>query len=311
MKVIVAGGSGFIGAQLGRSLLADGHEVVVLTRGQPRPAQPGVRFLSWDARTAAGSWVSELSSAQAIVNLAGASIGGGRWTRSRMNEILSSRLAATTALIEALRQVSGGKRPSVLVSASGIDYYGNRGDEVITEESGPGHSFLALVSQQWEAAAQPAAALGIRVVLIRTSLVFGRKAPAFRLLTVPFRLFVGGPLGNGRQWFTWVHLDDHVRLYRLALEEEKLSGPINSVAPDVRPQREVAREIGAVLHRPSWFPAPAPLLRLALGRQSELLLDGRRARPARAEALGFRFRFGELRPALENVLSTADSGRRT
>ena len=302
MKVAIAGGSGYIGRQLADRLVADGHEVVVLTRDATAAARPGIRPVSWDGRTPATEFVSELSSTAAVVNLAGTSIGGGRWTRRRMNEIMGSRLSATSALVGAIRELPGDRRPRVLVNASGIDYYGDRAEETVTEDSGPGDSFLAMVTQQWEAAAQTAESLGVRVVRIRTALVVGRGAPAFRLLTLPFRLFIGGPLGSGRQWFTWIHVADLVGLYELALRQATLSGPINAVAPDIRRQADVAREIGQVLHRPSVFPVPAPLLRLALGRQAELLLDGRRASSAKAQALGYRFRFADLRAALEDTL---------
>jgi uncharacterized protein len=303
MRVLITGGSGYIGRQLAGSLAADQHDVVSLSRNpQSAPPQPGVRIVKWDARTAEGDWLNEVAGAQGIVNLAGASIGKGRWTRRRMAEILSSRLAATSAIVDAINRTPADRRPSVLVNASGIDYYGNRGDELVTEESGPGDSFLARVSQQWEAAARQAQSLGVRVTMVRTALVFGRDALAFRLLTLPFRVFAGGPLGDGRQWFTWIHIDDLVGLYRLALEDAQVSGPMNAVAPDVRRQREVAREIGRVMHRPALVPAPAPLLRLVLGDQSQLLLDGRHAVPARARAAGYRFRFAGLHEALEDTL---------
>ena len=303
MRVLIAGGSGYIGRRLAGSLAADRHDIVSLSRRPERaPSQSGVRFVKWDARTAEGDWVNELAGAQGMINLAGASIGKGRWTRRRMEEILSSRLSATSAIVEAVNRTPADRRPSVLVNASGIDYYGNRGDELVTEESGPGDSFLARVSQQWEAAARQAQPLGVRVALVRTALVFGRGALAFRLLTLPFRVFAGGPLGNGRQWFTWIHIDDLVGLYRLALENPKVSGPMNAVAPDVRRQREVASEIGRLLHRPAIVPAPAPLLRLVLGAQSQLLLDGRHAVPARARAAGYPFRFAGLHEALEDTL---------
>ncbi len=302
MKVLIAGGSGFIGRHLVGSLVKDGHQVVALSRGgKPKPPPPGARFVTWDARNADGDWANELLGAQAVINLAGASIGSRRWTRRRMEELISSRLSATTALVQALERTPADRRAAVLVNASGIDYYGDRGDEVITEDGAPGDSFLARLSQQWEAAAQKAEPLGVRVVRIRTATVFGREALAFRLLTLPFRLFAGGPLGNGRQWFTWIHVDDIVGLYRLALQNSQVSGPINAVAPDVRREREVAKEIGRVLQRPAFVPAPAFILRLALGAQSQLLLHGRRATPAKAQALGYRFKFGGLHAALEDV----------
>jgi uncharacterized protein len=302
MKVVISGGSGYIGCRLGENLLRDGHEVVVLTRGKAGQSSSGPRAVVWDAATPNGAWTSELSGAEAIVNLAGANLGSWPWTRRAMAEILASRLKATSALVGAVERQPADRRPAVLVSASGIDYYGDRGEEVVTEDSGPGDSFLASVCQQWEQAAEKATALGMRVVRIRTSLVFGRGAPAFQLLTLPFRLFAGGPLGNGRQWFTWIHVDDIIGLYRLALESSLLSGPINAVAPDIRRQREVAQEIGRVLHRPAFLPAPAPMLRLVLGAQAQLLLDGRKALPRQAERAGYRFRFGDLPEALASTL---------
>ena len=302
MKVVISGGSGYIGRRLRENLLRDGHEVVVLTRGKAGQASSGPRAVVWDAATPDGPWTSELNSAGAIVNLAGASLGSWPWTRRTMAEILASRLKATSALVGAVERLPADRRPAVLVSASGIDYYGDRGEEVVTEDSAPGDSFLAGVCTRWEEAAEKATALGLRVVRIRTSLVFGRGAPAFRLLTLPFRLFAGGPLGNGRQWFTWIHIDDIVGLYRLALDSSQLSGPINAVAPDIRRQREVAEEIGRALHRPAFFPAPSPMLRLVLGAQAQLLLDGRKALPRQAERAGYRFRFGDLPEALASTL---------
>ena len=301
MKVLISGGSGFIGSHLVASLVNDGHDVVVLSRRpEPMNTARGVRYVTWDARSANGDWVKELSGAQAVVNLAGASIGSWPWTRRRMAELLSSRLSATAALVQALERTPA-QRPPVLVSASGIDYYGDRGDEVITEESQAGDSFLARLSQQWETAAQKAEPLGVRVVRIRTSMVFGREAFAFRLLTLPFRLFVGGPLGNGRQWFTWIHIDDIVGLYRLALEDPRVSGAVNAVAPDIRREGEVAKEIGRVLRRPALIPVPAFVLKLVLGKEAQLLLHGRRAEPAKARGYGYQFRFGGLHEALEDI----------
>ena len=302
MKVLIAGGSGFIGRHLSSRLLQDGHEVVVLTRRQQAATSAAVRFATWDGRTADGGWVNELDDADAIVNLAGASIGGRRWTGRRKAELLSSRLEPTGAIVQAIERRPAGRRPSVLVNASGIDYYRDRRDDAPITEDGPlGTAFLARLCEQWEAAAIKAEALGVRVVRIRTSMAFGLGAPAFFLVTLPFRLFVGGPLGDGRQWFTWIHIDDLVGLYRLAIQNPRLSGPINAVAPDVRRQRELAREMGHVLHRPSVFPAPAPLLRIALGEQADLLLHGRHATPVKAQAAGYAFAFGGLHEALEDL----------
>jgi uncharacterized protein len=299
-RVVVAGGSGFIGRSLVEVLATRGYEVVVLSRDPRRAAGPlpeGARSVGWE-----GEWTGELPGAAGVVNLAGASIGGGRWTARRKQRMLSSRVETTDRLVDAIRALPARRRPPVLVNASGIDYPGDCGDERVAEDAGPGDSFLARVCVAWEAAARRAEELGVRVVLMRTSFVFGPGAPAVRLLALPFRLFVGGPLGSGRQWFPWISLEDTVRMYALALERHSLSGPVNVVAPEQLRQREVARELGRVLHRPSRLPTPAPLLRLALGEQADLLLHGQRAEPRNALAAGFEFRHATLRPALEEAL---------
>src|SRR5437763_12223216 len=301
MKVLIAGGSGFIGSYLTAALVRDGHEVVVLTRGQSH-AGGGVRYVNWDAKSPDGAWASELSGSGAVVNLAGSSIGSGRWTRQRMAELVASRVAPTSALVGAIERTPTDRRPAVLVNAAGIDYYGNRPDDKVVGEDEPvGDSFLARMGQLWEAAAQKAELFGVRVARIRTAMVFGKGAPAFGLITLPVRLLVG-PYGDGRQWFTWIHIDDLVGVYRLALQDERLSGPINATAPDVRRQRDIAREMGRVLKRPAVIPVPAFLLKLALGPQSELLLSGRRAVPEKVQDAGYQFHFGGLPEALEDVL---------
>src|SRR5438445_6361351 len=219
MRFVISGGSGFIGSHLTADLVRDGHEVVVLTRGEPR-STAGVRYVSWDAKTPDGAWAGELKGAKGIINLAGANIGGGRWTRRRMADLIASRVTPTSAIVGAIERTPAKERPGALISAAGIDYYGDRRDDtVVTEDAPLGDSFLARMGQLWEAAAEKAEPLGVRVARIRTAMVFGKEAPAFRLLTMPVRLFVG-PLGDGRQWFTWIHIDDPVGFYRLALPDE-------------------------------------------------------------------------------------------
>ena len=301
MKIVVSGGTGYIGQALVPELKKAGREVVVLSRGSAGgPA--GARVVRWDPATgAAGVWAGELRGAGAVVNLAGASIGGGRWTAERKRLLEESRTESTGALVAAIRAQEQGDRPRVLVNASGIDYYGDRGDEVVTEESAPGDSFLAQLCVRWEAAAREAEALGVRVVLMRTGVVFGQGADALERLALPFKLFAGGPLGSGQQWFPWIHLDDAVGLYRFAAENDAVTGPLNLVSPDVRREKDVAAAVGEVLGRPSWAPAPAFVLRLVLGQMSELILQGRRAEPRKALSLGYTFK----RPALEDALRHA------
>lgn len=286
MKVVVAGGSGFVGRALVSSLVADGHEAAVVSRKAGRVA--GARTVPWE------SVGRELDGADAVVNLAGVSIGGPRWTAGRRESIRASRVETTRTLAEAISAATA--PPRVFVTASGIDYYGDRGEETVDESSPPGRSFLAGVCVEWEAAAVPSPA---RHVSVRTSLVVGRGAQAVRLMALPFRLFVGGPLGSGRQWFSWIHLDDLVAIYRLALADESLAGPVNAVAPEQLRQRDAARAFGAVLHRPAVVPAPAVVLRAALGEQADLLIHGRRAVSSRLGGLEFRH------PRLEAALAGA------
>ena len=288
MKVIVAGGSGYVGKALVRSLLGDEHDVVVISR-QPSSNGSQARLAGWDEVTA------EVDGADAVVNLAGVSIGGPRWTARRKQAIRSSRVETTRTIAAAI--AAAGVKPRVFVTASGIDYYGDSGDTVVDETAPAGSSFLAHVCSEWEAAV---AGAPTRHVAVRTALVVGRGATAIRLMAFPFRLFAGGPLGNGRQWFPWIHLDDLVRIYRLAIEDGALEGPVNAVAPHQLRQREAAHDFGSVLHRPALLPAPAVALRLLLGEQADLLLHGQRAVPSALR--GFEFRYRALRPALGSAL---------
>jgi uncharacterized protein len=301
-RIVLAGATGFIGRPLVGSLLDDGYDVAVLTRRPESADLPaGARAVGWDGATVE-SWSVELSGAEGVVNLAGASIGRYRWTRARKREIVRSRVETTRALVEAMARLHPGQRPGVLVNASGIDYAGDSGDAVVTELAPPGSSFLARVCVEWEAAALGAAGLGVRVVAVRTPLVLGRGALPLRLLALPFRFFGGGPLGSGEQWFPWAHLEDTVAAYRLALADDRLRGPVNLAAPDLRRQRDAARELGVVLRRPSWLPAPRPALRAVLGEQADLLLHGQRAVAAKLVEAGFRFAQPNLREALQEAL---------
>jgi hypothetical protein len=308
MKIVIAGGSGFIGRALTDSLVRDGHQVAVLSRRAvpSTRARAGVRHLTWDPGVADAPWVRELAGAAGIVNLAGTNIGTRPWTAGHRRRIVQSRLDATTALVDGIATLALEDRPTVLVSASGIDYYGDReSDDLLTEEAPPGDTFLAGMAASWEAAAVRAEALGVRVVRIRTALVLSRESAALRIMVLPFRLFVGGRLGSGRQWFPWIHLADAVGLYRFALEHPTLNGPINGNAPDVPRQAEFAEGIGRTLHRPCWLPAPAFLMRLVLRGQADLFLHGRRPSAQRALDAGYQYRYPSLGEALAASLGKA------
>jgi uncharacterized protein len=287
VKVVIGGGGGYVGQALTASLLADGHDVVVLSR-HPQRAAGLARAAGWDAAGA------EVDGAAAAVNLAGVSIGGPRWTSSRKAAILGSRVETTQALARAI--AAAGQPPGVFVTASGIDYYGDSGEAVVDEGSTAGETFLARVCGAWEEAADGA---GVPHVAVRTALAVGPRAPSIRLMAVPFRLLAGGPVGGGRQWFPWIHLDDLVSVYRLAIDG-RLEGPVNAVAPEQLRQREAAREFGAVLRRPAVVPTPSAVVRLLLGEEADLVLHGQRAVSGKLGAIELRYR--ELRPALESAL---------
>jgi uncharacterized protein (TIGR01777 family) len=302
--VVIAGGSGMIGRYLARALLADGWAVDILTRDVGRASRrlpEGARAVAWRPSNPAGL-ETVLDGADGVINLAGVSLGPRPWTPGRKRAILSSRLAATNAIVAAARALPSERRPGVLVNASGSDVYTGRDAQPADESTEPTHDFLADVCLRWEAAAREAEALGIRVAVVRTAFVLASDAPVLRLLALPFRLFVGGRLGSGRQWFSWIHIDDLVGVYGLALTDPTIGGPINAAAPEPCRQADLARALGHTLHRPVWLPAPAWAIRLALRDQATLLLGSRRVVPTLAQAAGHDFRHPTIDEALVDVL---------
>jgi len=300
MRVIITGGTGLIGRALMASLVADGHEVIILTRDPARATglPPGARAERWDARSAAG-WGALASGADAIVNLAGENLAAGRWTPERKRRILDSRVQAGQAIVAAVRAAA--VKPGVVVHSSGIGYYGASGDTEVTEASPPGRDFLAQVCVAWEAASAETAALGVRSVVVRSATVLSREGGALPRLALPFRLFVGGPLGNGQQWWPWIHIADEVAAIRFLIERADAQGPFNLAAPQLVRQAEFSRALGRALGRPSWLPVPAFALRLLLGEMAAVLLDGQRAAPQRLLELGFAFRFPTIEAALRDL----------
>jgi len=306
MRIVIAGGSGFLGRRLTAAWLEAGDEVTVLTRNPARTAKSlhaGATVGRWNPPSVDDDLVATLRGADAVVNLAGAPIGGRPWTPGHKRAILQSRLDATGAIVEAIGRLPAADRPKVLVNASGIDIYGNRPQGKTTEDSPPGDSFLAGVVVAWEGAARAAERLGVRVVLARTALIVAPEALAWRLILLPFRLFVGGPLGSGRQRFTWIHVDDAVGLYDLAIRDGSILGPVNMVAPEVPTQRDLSRAIGRAMHRPAILPVPAFVLRLVLWGQADIVLHGRVAVPARALAAGYKFHHPTVESTLRDVLA--------
>lgn len=295
MKIIVAGGSGFLGRALVHAWRHDGHEVKVLTR------RPGaVDDVRWDPESSNGAWTGVLERTDAVVNLAGEGIADHAWTPARKAAILTSRVTSTRALGEAIRACA--HPPRIFISASGVGFYGTPGDQPLTEESAPGSDFLAAVCQSWEH--ETSAAHGIaRIVLLRTGVVLSRDGGALPRMALPFRFFVGGRLGSGRQYVSWIHLTDWVEMVRWSVNSGQVSGPLNVTAPAPVTNAQFTRSLAAAMHRPALMPVPAFALRVMLGRElaDALLLEGQRAVPRKAETLGFRFRYPAVDAALAAI----------
>jgi len=300
MKIIVAGGTGFLGRPLVEALAADRHEVVVLTRNGAATPPGGARAVHWLPNGDAGPWAAELNGAGAIVNLAGESIAARRWSAEHKRRILDSRVNATHSLVGAIGTAAA--PPSVFVSGSAVGYYGPLGDEIATETTPAGSDFLARVCAQWEAEANRASSPQTRVVCIRTGLVLEKDGGALPQMLPPFKLGAGGPVGSGRQYWPWIHRADWIGLVRWTLQTAAASGPINATAPNPVTNREFARALGRALHRPAFMPAPAFALRLMLGEMADaLLLSGQRAVPAKAQRLGFTFGYTDVETALRSI----------
>jgi len=306
MQVVVAGGTGFLGGALVQALAAEGHTVVVLTRSAGRPPAGAVRFVPWTPDGHTGAFARDIDGAGAVVNLAGASIAGARWSAAHKRTILESRLQATRSVAEAIRRAA--QPPAVLINGSAVGYYGPRGDEIVAEETPAGSDFLADVCVQWEAEANRAASPRTRVVCIRTGLVLALDGGALPQMLPPFKFFVGGTVGSGRQYWPWIHKDDWVALVRWAIGQPALSGPLNASAPNPATNAAFAAALGAALHRPAVLPAPAFALRLLLGEMADaLLLSGQRVVPAAAERQGFTFHYTEVRSALRAIFDASPS----
>jgi uncharacterized protein (TIGR01777 family) len=301
MRIIIAGGTGFIGTALTKSLLAKGHQVWILTRN-PHTARlaEGARVVGWDGRTTTG-WGELVSQVDAIVNLAGESLGSGPWIGARKKRILSSRVEAGKAISAAIHQAN--PRPKVLIQASAVGFYGPHTDEPVTEEFAPGRGFLVEVCRAWEASSQPVEELGVRRVVIRTGVVLSKEEGALQRMMLPFRLFAGGPLGNGRQGLPWIHPADEVAGICFLLENEKAHGVFNLCAPEPLSNADFGRILAKVMRRPYWLPVPAFALRLLLGEMSTLVLEGQYMLPKRLQELGFCFRFETAEAALQDLLT--------
>lgn len=292
MRIVVAGGTGFLGTALVGQLRKDGHAVMVLTR-HPR----GTQDVQWNPYGSPASWVHVLEDADAVINLTGAPIAK-RWTAAYKREIWNSRVLSTRTLVAAMKSVR--RMPPTLVNASAVGIYGARDDEPLTEESAPGSGFLASLGREWEKEALSAAPHA-RVVLLRTGIALDKQGGALPQMALPFRFFAGGPLGSGRQYLSWIHRDDWTAMASWALTTSAVAGPLNVTAPNPVTGTEFARTLGRVLRRPALVPAPAFALHALLGEMADALVTGQRVLPAKAHAFGFEFQHADLDGALRDL----------
>jgi len=307
MKVLIAGGTGFLGNPLAWTWAEEGHDVRVLTRALP-PGQtqhesgtgkPGITRVGWSPDGTAGQLPREFDGASAVVNLAGESIAGKRWSAARKQALRDSRILSTRSLVAAFN--ASAAPPQTFISASGVGYYGPRGPEPITEASGPGSDFLSTLCVDWEAEARQAARAGVRVITLRNGLALEKGGGLLQPMVRAFRLFAGGPQGNGRQYVPWIHRHDWVEMVRWLVETPSISGPVNATAPFPVTSREFAHALGRALHRPAIIPTPAFALKVLFGELSEAMLTGQRALPERAKTAGYHFRYPEIDIAFRGI----------
>ena len=302
MHIVVTGGTGFIGAALSEQLANQGHRVTLLTRDTNRAWRRLGNlcdYVEWDGVTP-GTWETSFEQADAVVNLAGASIADERWTESRKRHLIESRVSATRLLVQALGRRAS--RPVVLISGSGVGYYGASDDRLLDERAERGSGFLADLSEAWEAEACRAEALGVRVVRLRIGMVLERDGGALPRMLLPFKLFAGGPVAPGGQWVSWIHRQDLIGLIQWAMTNHTISGPLNAVAPGAVTMAEFCRALGRVMGRPSWLPVPGFAVKLALGEMGTLLTTGQRVMPMVALSSGFPFVYPDLESALRAIL---------
>ncbi len=301
MRLVVAGGTGFIGSALCVRLMELGHSLTLLSRTRsPGPILPNKDWITWQPGSP-GPWEEAIDGVDGVINLAGEPIAR-RWTESQKEKILASRVDSTRDLVTAIGKAK--ERPKFLINSSAIGYYGPRGDEPITEDTGPGSDFLSRVCVVWEEEAKRAKAFGVRVILLRTGVVLGKGGGALAKMVPPFKLFIGGPLGTGRQWMSWIQLEDEIGLLVHLIQNSEVMGPINATAPGQVTMKEFCQTLGKVLRRPSWAPVPSFALRVLMGEMADMLLTGQRVLPGKAQDSGYAFKYPNLLEALKASLTS-------
>jgi uncharacterized protein (TIGR01777 family) len=298
MKILITGGTGFVGSNLAAYLVGRGHQVTVVSRSAERSFHrlESCRYISADT-TRCGKWQNELEDKDAVVNLAGTTIFR-RWTASYKKKIYDSRILTTRNVVASLPK----DKNVVLCSASGAGYYGSRGDDIINENEKPGDDFLADVSVDWEKEALQASAKGDRVAVMRFGVILGKKGGALAKMIPAFKSFLGGPLGSGKQWFPWMHIDDLIAAIEFVIKHQEIRGPLNFCSPNPVRNRDLVKTIGDILNRPTFMPAPAFMIRMALGEFGGVLLDSQRTVPDKLMQYGFNFQYPDIKGAIEAIV---------
>jgi len=301
-RIVLAGATGLIGSELTEKLAEQGDEVIALVRDPDagrRKAPGAARYLRWSSSTKEGEWRDAIDGADAVINLAGATVAT-RWTEQQKRRIVESRVQSTRYIVDAIG--NAGIRPRVLINASAVGYYGTSDSATFTEDSLSGKDFLGETCRKWEEEAERAREFGLRVVLLRTGIVLDPAGGALGKLLPTFRLGLGGPLGSGGQWFPWIHMEDEIGIILMGLDDERIDGPLNAAAPGIVTNREFSIALGKTLHRPSFFAVPAFVLKLVFGGAATTLLEGQHVIPERTVKLGYRFRHPQLDEALRDLL---------
>ena len=297
MNILITGGTGFIGSALSRELSDSGHKVIIASRRKTPPKLKNIEIVRWDIQTPLSSEI--MSGIDAVINLAGESLISGRWTKKRKERIMSSRVNTTRLLVESMKNAN--PKPKVLISVSAVGYYGPHGDEYVTEDFPPASDFLAEVCKAWEKEALRAQESGVRVVITRFGVALESDGGALSKMAIPFKFFLGGHLGSGQQWFSWVHREDIIGFMKYALENESVSGHFNLTSPQPVTNKEFCFALGKALNRPSWFHVPAFMIKLTLGEVGRVLLTGQRVLPGKALKAGYQFKYPEINEAMRAI----------
>lgn len=300
MKIAITGATGFVGSRLVEKLKAEGHQILVFTRNPERARRifSNLEIVAYDPKKS-GDWPQKIDGCDAVVNLAGEPISE-RWTPEHKKAILESRQLGTQKIVEAIAQAN--PKPGVLISASAIGYYGTSETATFDENSAPGSDFLAQVCQTWEAEAQKVKEAGVRLVILRNGIVLGNGGALAKMIP-PFQMFAGGPIGSGRQWFSWIHQDDLVNLIIEALKRPEIEGTFNATAPNPVRMNQLCQALGEAIHRPSWLPVPDFALEFLLGEGSKVVLEGQQVLPKATLAIGFQYKYPTIKPALTDIIS--------